>query len=144
VERIMAETLGSLCDKLIVVKLKQYHTEDPFKENSLLNQERQLTDEINEFIRNPPKNLTFPANKVYAIPKDLPNIMDGCLTLGKLVGMLCDINIDLWHQQEKVYHFEQIPANEKDGVIQILAMLNIQRTQCIEKIDQEFKRCIQR
>ena len=25
----MAETLGSLCDKLTIVKLKQWHTDDP-------------------------------------------------------------------------------------------------------------------
>ena len=31
----MAETLGSLCDKLTVVKLKQFHADDPQRLESL-------------------------------------------------------------------------------------------------------------
>jgi hypothetical protein len=36
----MAETLGSLCDKLTIVKLKQYHTEDSKRLESLGQQEK--------------------------------------------------------------------------------------------------------
>ena len=38
----MAETLGSLCDKLTIVKLKQYHSEDAARLQSLKQQEQQL------------------------------------------------------------------------------------------------------
>ena len=46
----MAETLGMLCDKLTIVRLKLYHTED---ENSLVSLEKQsvqLQTEIDEYI----------------------------------------------------------------------------------------------
>jgi len=46
----MAETLGSLCDKLTIVKLKQYHSENKESLLSLEQQQNQLTDEIEEFI----------------------------------------------------------------------------------------------
>lgn len=46
----MAETLGTLCDKLTIVKLKQYHTEDDSKQISLSNQEKQLITEIDSFV----------------------------------------------------------------------------------------------
>ena len=37
----MAETLGSLCDKLTIVKLKQFHNEDKNRLESLQQQEMQ-------------------------------------------------------------------------------------------------------
>jgi hypothetical protein len=67
----MAETLGSLCDKLTIVKLKQYHSEDPERLASLGTQEGNLKKEIDEFISDavngliPLEKLTFKANKVY-------------------------------------------------------------------------------
>ena len=48
----MAETLGSLCDKLTIVKLKQWHSEDETRLQSLAKQEQQLQQEINDFIGN--------------------------------------------------------------------------------------------
>jgi hypothetical protein len=67
----MAETLGSLCDKLTVVKLKQWHSEDAERQKSLAEQEVQLRNEIDEFISQavtgkiPAERLTFASNKVY-------------------------------------------------------------------------------
>jgi len=67
----MAETLGSLCDKLTIVKLKQYHTVDQGRLSSLSIQEKQLAAEINDFIADalngliPLNQLTFKANKVF-------------------------------------------------------------------------------
>ncbi len=67
----MAETLGTLSDKLTIVKLKQFHTEDSARLKSLARQESQLQVEIDEFIaaatggKIPLDKLTFSANKVY-------------------------------------------------------------------------------
>ena len=67
----MAETLGSLCDKLTIVKLKQWHAEEKGKQVSLSAQENQLREEIDGFIsaaiagQIPVDRLTFAANKVY-------------------------------------------------------------------------------
>jgi len=46
----MAETLGSLCDKLTIVKLKQYHSDDAVKLVSLSRQEDQLINEIDVYL----------------------------------------------------------------------------------------------
>ncbi len=67
----MAETLGSLCDKLTIVKLKQYHTEDSKRLESLAHQELQLREEIDTYITEavrgviPAEKLVFSSNKVY-------------------------------------------------------------------------------
>lgn len=66
----MAETLGSLCDKLSIVKLKQYHCDNEQKAKSLTDQERQLVAEMNAFLADalsgltPIERLSFSANKV--------------------------------------------------------------------------------
>jgi hypothetical protein len=135
----MAETLGSLCDKLTVVKLKQWHTTDPQRLESLTGQEAQLTDEINEFIGAaaagaiPFDRLMFAANKVYASPQGAADAISG--TIGEVVSRLAGVNCALWHEQEKVYEFGKIPPDRKDGVIQELARLNLDRNKCIEEID---------
>ena len=64
----MAETLGSLCDKLTIVKLKEWHSEkQPERMRSLATHR----EEIDPFIpdaangRIPVERLTFAAHKVY-------------------------------------------------------------------------------
>ena len=135
------ETLGSLVDKLSIVKLKQFHTDDRFKQISLEGQEKILVDEIDNYILNPPKTLIFPANKVYSGVKNFA--LQG--TIGELIEKLIIINCDLWHAQEKVYDFVNVPVDKKDSVIQDIAALNIQRNHCMEAIDKEFEKiCIQK
>lgn len=43
----MAETLGILCDKLTIVKLKHWHTKDQERLQNPAKQEGQLLEEIN-------------------------------------------------------------------------------------------------
>ena len=139
---IMAETLGSLCDKLTIVKLKQWHSEDEAKLRSLALQEQQLQAEINEFISSAINGqialecLTFASNKVY---KQSGNeIRDIAGSIGTIFSGLAEVNCKLWHEQEKVYEFEKVPAEEKDQVVKQLAILNLERNKCIDAIDQNF------
>ena len=61
----MAETLGSLCDKLTIVKLKQYHTEEAQKLESLGKQALQLQREIDEYVKKTEfGNIIFAGNLV--------------------------------------------------------------------------------
>jgi hypothetical protein len=142
----MAETLGTLADKLITVKLKLWHTEDDERIASLKAQEKQLEDEIDEFVaaamsgRIPIEKLTFAANKVYK--KDGNAISDFSGSIGELFSQLAETDCRLWHIQEKVYEFEQIPVAEKDEVIKELAVVNLERNQCIDRLDQEFQRSV--
>ena len=142
----MAETLGSLCDKLIIVKLKQFHTEDVQRLGSLTHQETQLCEEIDTFIHNaakgkiPQERLVFSSNKIYK--KKGNEITEITGTISTVFSKLAKVNCDLWHEQEKVYEFEKVPPDEKDNVVKRLALLNLQRTQCIDKIDKSLQQMI--
>ena len=135
----MAETLGSLCDKLTIVKLKQYHSEDGERLKSLAQQQEQLIDEIEEFILDavsgeiPVNKLTFRSNKVYKIKNNEIPAIKG--TIGSIFSSLAEVNCLLWHEQEKVYEFEKVAISDKDLVVKQLATLNLQRTNCIDEID---------
>jgi len=138
----MAETLGSLCDKLTIVKLKQWHSGDPKQQKSLRNQEQQLRDEIDEFIdsavsgRTPVERLTFAANKVFKRKGNIVADING--SIAEVFSELATVNCNLWHEQEKVYEFEKIPVKEKNAVIKRLALLNLKRNKCIDGINQKF------
>jgi hypothetical protein len=142
----MAETLGSLCDKLTIIKLKQWHSEDKERLMSLENQENQLKDEINNFVYDalkgniPIDKLTFSSNKVYK--KEGNNVVDVIGTLGSVFAQLAEVNCKLWHEQEKVYEFESVPPEEKNKVVKQLALLNLERNKCMDHIDNEFKQLI--
>jgi hypothetical protein len=142
----MAETLGSLSDKLTIVKLKQYHSEDEARLQSLHQQELQLQAEINNFIGDavagniPPERLTFSANKVYKIEGNETRSITG--NIAEIFAELAKVNCDLWHEQEKVYEFEKVEPAEKDAVIKKLAILNLERNQCIDAIDLKFRSVI--
>ena len=106
----MAETLGSLCDKLIVIKRKQWHSDNPDHLESLSTQETQLQEEISEYIRAaiagliPIDRLTFAANEVFKKEGHVIAEIHG--SIGELFSELTTVNCTLWHEQEKVYEFE--------------------------------------
>jgi hypothetical protein len=135
----MAETLGSLCDKLTIVKLKQWHSEDPARLQSLSAQERQLCSEIDEFLASavggliPLERLTFAANKVFKREGNEVATVTGAI--GQVFAQLAAVNCELWHEQEKVYSFEEVPADQKNVVVKRLAVLNLRRNECIDRID---------
>lgn len=144
----MAETLGSLCDKLTIVKLKQYHSEDKERLKSLEEQQHSLQLEIDEFVSDainglvPINKLTFKANKVFK--KEGNEIEDIKGTIGNVLSKLAEVNCLLWHEQEKVYEFEKVEPEEKDNVVKKLAILNLERNKCIDEIDNTFKTFIER
>lgn len=138
----MAETLGMLCDKLTIVKLKEYHTDDPERLKSLHTQSVQLQEEINEYVFDavngniPPEKMSFAANKVFKKEgNEVPEITGA---IGEVFYQLADVNCRLWHEQEKVYEFEKVPVEEKDVVVKKLAILNLERNKCIDAINQQF------
>ena len=142
----MAETLGSLCDKLATVKLKLWHSEDPDRLQSLQRQEKQLQQEIDEFMSAaisgdiPFERLTFAQNKVYKKEGNVVPQFNG--TLGESFAQLAQTVCKLWHVQEKVYEFETVPVDQKDVVIKELAIVNLERNQCIDQLDQLFQHLV--
>lgn len=139
----MAETLGSLCDKLTIVKLKQYHSEDSVRLESLRQQELQLQTEINDFVgaalsgEIPVERLTFSANKVYKQQGNETRDISG--NIGQVFAELAQVNCNLWHEQEKVYEFGKVAPEDKDAVVRQLAVLNLERNKCIDAIDRQFQ-----
>lgn len=144
----MAETLGSLCDKLTIVKLKQFHSKDHVRLQDLAVQETQLKTEIDEFIARavagqiPPALLKFTANKVYKKEGNEIAPLNGDETMGFLFAKLAQVNCKLWNEQDKVYDFEAVPVDEKNKVVKQLALLNLERNQCIDVIDRQFQQRI--
>lgn len=139
----MAETLGMLCDKLTIVKLKQYHSEDKAKLESLAQQAAGLSEEINEYIADavaghiPMEKMSFAANKVFKAAGNETKDING--NFGEVFYQLADVNCRLWHEQEKVYDFEAVPAEEKNTVVKNLALLNLERNKCIDAINELLK-----
>lgn len=135
----MAETLGMLCDKLTIVKLKEYHTEDVIKLESLKAQAHQLQTEIDEYLSDaingkiPVERLSFAANKVFK--KEGNEVADVTGGIGEVFYQLAEVNCRLWHEQEKVYEFEKVPPEQKDIVVKQLALLNLERNKCIDAIN---------
>ncbi len=138
----MSETLGMLCDKLTIVKLKQYHSENPERLESLAKQEQMLQQEIDEFVSRAiageiaPEKLSFASNKVFKAEGNVIRSITG--TIGSVFSQLADVNCKLWHEQEKVYEFEKVPLDKKDLVVKQLAHLNLERNKCIDEIDRQF------
>ncbi len=138
----MAETLGSLVDKLSIVKLKQWHSTDTFRSTSLAEQEKDLQDEINAYVVDakseniPKRRLIFPSNKVYK--KEGNEIVPIEGQIGSIVSQLAQVNCQIWHEQEKAYDFERVPQKEKDQVVKNLARFNLERNYCIDEINNQF------
>jgi len=139
----MAETLGMLCDKLTIIKLKQFHTVDNDRLESLKLQSNQLQQEIDEYILDAlnghinPDRMTFAANKVFKTEGNIVEEVNG--DFGTTFYQLADVNCRLWHEQEKVYEFEKVLPEEKDKVVKQLALLNLERNKCIDRLNDLFK-----
>lgn len=143
----MAETLGSLCDKLTILELKRWHAEQPAKLASLAQQITALSAELDEYLAAalagtiPVARLTFAANKVFKAEGNTPRAIAG--SIGQVLAELAQVNCALWHEQEKVYEFERVPPADKDRVVKRLAVLNLERNHCIDAIDRTFQGIVQ-
>ena|ERR1700693_213391 len=138
----MAEPLVSLCDKLTIVKLKQWHFENAEKPKSLAIQQAQLQEEINGFVQSAytgkfqVERLIFASNKVFK--KEGNVVADVKGNIGEVFSWFAVVNCRLWHKQEEVYEFEKDAVEEKDKVMKQLAPLNLERNKCIDGIDPDI------
>lgn len=142
----MAETLGSLFDKLTILELKHWHSQEEGQLANIAVQILQLQNEINEYIGKavqgliPQEQIHLPSNKVYK--KEGNTVPEVKGSIGKVVSQLANVNCELWHQQEKVYEFEKVHPDEKDRVVKQLAILNLERNRCMDEINLQFFRLL--
>ncbi|MGI9089228.1 MAG: hypothetical protein ACR2HH_16055 [Chthoniobacterales bacterium] len=128
------------------MKLKQWHSTAPERLQSLALQEQQLTTEIDDFVARaaraeiPLERLRFAANKVYNEQANVVTAVEG--TIAHLFSRLAEINCELWHEVDKGYEVASLPAEAKDGLIKQLAILNLQRNECIDEVDRSFRQLI--
>ena len=140
----MAETLGSLCDKLTIVKLKEWHSE---KQPERMRSVATHREEIDTFIpdaangRIPVKRLTFAAHKVYR--KEGNAVPEVTGSIGAVFSHLAEVNCRLWHEVDKGYEIEKVPPDARDGLVKQLALLNLERTQCIDEIDRQLRAAVE-
>jgi hypothetical protein len=44
---------------------------------------------------------------------------------------------------DKSYEIEKVPPDARDGIIKQLAVLNLERTQCIDEIDRQLRAAVE-
>lgn len=137
----MSETLGSLLDKLSVLKIRQWHTDDD--DTTFVRLEEQeclLEDEIDKFIDGALKGsiphalLTHPAFKTGV--NGSPSVY---ASIAANFSKLTEVNCDIWHDVEKSrLPKDSMPSDQWYTLVQRLAYLNLQRNGCKEAIDRQF------
>lgn len=138
----MAETIGSIIDKLIITSLKNHYADTDIKKASTREQCIDLTAELNEYISKALsgqiKKLEFPQNKVYIKTSIEVGSPDPDMTIGDLVTKLIEANHQMWINQEFVYDFKKVPIDKKDEIIERCATLNIERSEFMDAINRWF------
>jgi len=137
------ETLGSLIDKLIVVKLKQDHTpaEQIIRIGNLGVQEMELLYEISDYFSDAVHGI-IPIGKISVKPckvhtgTPMPDV--DFTNMGILIAILAQANCEIWHCQEKLYNFKGLSPEEKELVVEMITKENLKRSRCIEGIDMKL------
>ena len=57
---------------------------------------------------------------------------------GAVFSHLAEVNCRLWHEVDKGYEIEKVPPDARDGLVKQLALLNLERSQCIDEIDRQL------
>lgn len=144
----MAETLGSLVDKLSIKNLRLWHLDEAKgmegyeeKRRLIVGQRDRLILEIDEFTREAVKgNVVLREEKIklYNKPeeKGLFNHLD---RIGEAVDQLASQNILLWHLEDRIRE-EELPDA---GIVQLKRQIdkaNQKRNDLIDKIDELFEK----
>lgn len=135
------DTLGSLCDKLTIIKLKQWHHTGSDGYSGLLIQESELIYEINSFVASaingdvPKSMLKFSSYKIGGESECIP-----AEDIGSVFAQLANVNCDIWHDVDKSMHIDDYPEEDVIKLVKRLAKLNLDRNRFKEEIDNIFHR----
>lgn len=134
------ETIGNLIDKLAILSLKEYFTNDNDDERlrNIATQKQVISNEINQKITDGIKNNRFEAmpqfktgyNKKY---EDIYSNVSA--SVSDAITSLIEANIKMWHTQNKIMNFESVPQDQKDSVVDDCSRFNLERNKAMDEID---------
>lgn len=138
----MAETLGSLVDKLTIknIRLNNLRKKGSKKKIDIVqSQRKELIEEMNQFLARALKRkikLKDKKVKLYKQPKVEEKIL---ATLGALVDRLCQKNMQLWHLEDEARR-----SDVNDAYIgrikRKIDITNLSRNDLIDRIDELLER----
>ena len=156
----MAETLGSLIDKLTIKELREFHVKDFLKNKKsgkgspqelrrklgiLRTQKRYLIREVEDFIGKAVKDRTIITDeklKLYNKP-DLKGGMRRLKNISSGIDKLAKKNIELWHLEDQARGTD-VDNSYIGRIKKRIDKANQQRNDLIDGIDQLFKKYIKK
>ncbi len=150
----MAETLGSLIDKLTIKSIREFYLDKTIKSQKskfsvsdlkaksiILNrQKKALLNEIDNFIINAFNSqaiLREEKLKLYNRPQDIGKIGE-TFTISKAIEGLAKKNLELWHLEDEARKTD-VPLSYIGKVKRKIDLTNQQRNDFIDKIDELFE-----
>jgi hypothetical protein len=155
----MAETLGSLVDKLTIKDIREFHLRQMLENRdrkfssvelemklSILNrQKKDLKREIDEFIASAKRKKTTLKDeklKIYNAVKDIGRIPQ-TNSLGEAISGLARKNLELWHLEDEARRTD-VRLDHIGRVKRMIDLTNQQRNDFIDKIDELFAKKIKK
>jgi len=155
----MAETLGSMVDKLTIKEIRGFHLQEMLdnKDNKfpaeqikeklkiLESQKKDLIDEIDGFVVLASKGqirVTEEKLKIYNAVKDIGNIPQE-INIGQAISGLATKNLELWHLEDEARR-KDVELSYIGEVKRKIDLTNQQRNDFIDKIDRIFEKEIQK
>ncbi len=142
----LAETLGSLVDKLTIknIRLNNLRKKGSEKKiNIVQSQRKELIEEMNQFLARALKRkvkLKDEKVKLYKQPKVEEKIL---ATLGALVDRLCQKNMQLWHLEDEARR-----SDVNDAYIgrikRKIDIANLSRNDLIDRIDELLEKKVKK
>lgn len=155
----MAETLGSLIDKLTIKDLREFHLGEmlesgnkSFSSPDLKNklrlvrlQKKDLIGEINDFIATAAKGrlkLKEDKLKLYNAPSDIGRIPK-LNSLGETISCLSEKNLELWHLEDEARR-KDVSDAYIGKIKRKIDLANQQRNDLIDSLDGLLEKCLKK
>ena len=143
----MAETLGSLIDKLTIKEIRLWHAENAPTETTegIKSQIKDMEKEINEFIKQALTGVVRIRDqkfKFYKNPKK-ESPLEKIETIGPLASLLAKENLTLWHLEDEI-RVEDQPDAQIVKLKRKIDAANQIRNNLIDKIDEVLEKACQK
>lgn len=143
----MAETLGSLVDKLTIKGIRAWHIEneqttlDPSQKknalNSLAAQKRDLVEEINDFVQKALEGSVRGRDQKFKLYKN-PRSAFSTYDIGALMELLAQENLTIWRLEDEVRR-DDIPDRAIVLAKRKIDASNQRRNDLIDRIDEALE-----